>query len=100
MKRIIPALLTMLTSACASGGSPRPVPPDVIPVTAAPARDSSRVAEGEARASVGFGRVLPDAEVVALAQRYGLRPYEVWLMVGEAPTAVEVPVGRPLAEAL
>src|SRR5688500_12586351 len=89
---LFPALLS---GACAGTGSTRPVPPDVVPVTAPPAADPSRLETGEVRASIGFARVLPDSEVVALAVRHALEAYEVRLMVGEAVAVYEVPPGQP-----
>ena len=59
-----------------------------------------RLPEGTAAAGVGFGRAVADAEVVALVQRHGVRPYEVWLMVGRNPSVHEVPVERASAEAI
>ncbi len=87
-------------SACAA---PRPVPPPVEAAardtisrdtmrTAAPAweppprplpeRTEVRLPPGTGAAIVGFGRVLPDAEVQALLREYDVRPFGVYLMVG------------------
>jgi hypothetical protein len=93
MIRIVIVLTAFLAAACGSGGSTRPVPPDsVMPVIAAPA-DLSRLPEGAVRATIGFGRVV--AEAAALLDRHGARVYEVWLMVGNAPSTHELPDGRP-----
>jgi hypothetical protein len=62
--------------------------------------EQMRLPAGTRAAGIGFGRAVADEEVMALVQRYGVRPYEVWLIVGRNPSVHAVPVERASAEVI
>jgi hypothetical protein len=102
-----PSLLILsfcaLATACGTGSPgtpPRDARPPLRPVEVVDPGAQMRLPAGTGAAGIGFGRVVADQEVVALVERYGVRPYEVWLIVGQNPAVHEVTVERASADAI